>query len=115
MQKNLIQINYIEFNVINIEQSKAFYGEVFGWKFTDYGPDYCEFNDGKMTGGFTTQDAVQLGGPMVVLYSEELEPLIDKIKAAGGTIVKDIFQFPGGERFEFSDPTGHILAIWRRI
>lgn len=31
-------INYIEFNVSDIEASKAFYGSVFGWQFKDYGP-----------------------------------------------------------------------------
>ena len=48
------KIDYIEFNVADIARSKAFYGNAFGWTFTDYGPDYCEFQDGRLTGGFTT-------------------------------------------------------------
>lgn len=48
------QIDNIEFNVSDIARSKAFYGSVFGWAFTDYGPSYTEFSDGRLTGGFTT-------------------------------------------------------------
>jgi predicted enzyme related to lactoylglutathione lyase len=31
------RIDNIEFNVADIARSKRFYGEVFGWQFTDYG------------------------------------------------------------------------------
>ena len=36
------QIDNIEFNVSDIVRSKDFYGKAFGWRFTDYGPTYCE-------------------------------------------------------------------------
>ena len=32
------KINYIEFPAKNIELTKAFFTEVFGWSFVDYGP-----------------------------------------------------------------------------
>ena len=48
------QIDNIEFNVGDIERSKAFYAGAFGWTFVDYGPAYTEFSDGRLTGGFTT-------------------------------------------------------------
>jgi len=115
MQSNPVSINYIEFNVSNIEQSKSFYGNVFGWSFTDYGASYCEFRDGNLSGGFTTQGPVILGGPMIVLNSEALEELIKKVSDAGGKITQEIFQFPGGERFEFKDLDGYQLAVWRKL
>ena len=31
-----------------IARSKAFYGAVFGWTFTDFGPTYSEFSDGRL-------------------------------------------------------------------
>ena len=52
------KIDYIEFNVADIVRSKAFYGGAFGWTFTDYGPDYCEFQDGRLTGGFSQSEAI---------------------------------------------------------
>lgn len=105
-------INYIEFNVSDIARSKAFYGRAFGWSFTDYGPDYCEFSDGHMKGGFDATGPVTLGGPLVVLYGADLAAILSDIEAAGGAIVKPIFDFPGGRRFHFTDPDGYELAVW---
>ena len=46
------RIDYVEFSVGDIARSRQFYGEAFGWSFKDYGPGYCEFSDGRLTGGF---------------------------------------------------------------
>ncbi len=106
-------IDYIEFVVSDIERSKKFYGSVFGWTFTDYGPEYCEFNDARMKGGFTTQGVVTTGGPLIVLSHKNLEACLIKVREAGGIITQEIFTFPGGERFEFQDFDGYNLAVWR--
>ncbi|MCK5444484.1 MAG: VOC family protein [Rhodospirillaceae bacterium] len=105
-------INYIEFNVADIQRSKAFYGAAFGWSFTDYGPTYCEFSDGNMKGGFDASSPAKPGGPLVVLYAADLDEIQDSIKNAGGQITKPVFEFPGGHRFHFTDPDGHELAVW---
>ena len=108
-------IDYVEFNVSDIERSKEFYGGVFGWQFTDFSSDYCEFNDGRMKGGFTTLSEVKTGGPMIVLYHQNLEETQNKVLAAGGMITREIFEFPGGERFQFTDIDGYELAVWRKL
>ena len=105
-------INYIEFNVADVERAKAFYGKAFGWTFTDYGTEYCEFTDGHMTGGISQSATVTLGGPLVVLYGENLDALMESVKSAGGQITKPVFEFPGGRRFHFTDLDGYELAIW---
>lgn len=105
-------ITYIEFNVSDIAQSKQFYGDAFGWSFTDYGPEYCEFSDGMMKGGFDASAAVKTGGPLIVLYGSNLVEVMTVVEKAGGEIVKPIFDFPGGRRFQFTDPDGYELAVW---
>lgn len=105
-------IDYVEFGVTDIAAAKAFYGDAFGWSFTDYGPQYCEFSDGRLTGGFTTLAPPRPGGPLVVLYGDDLEALLHRVEAVGGRIVRPIFDFPGGRRFHFLDPDGHELAVW---
>lgn len=105
-------IDYIELNVRDIARSKAFYGSAFGWSFTDYGPDYCEFDDGRMKGGLTTDGDVRPGGPLVVLYADDLAGAEQRVRAAGGAISKPVFAFPGGRRFHFTDPDGHEMAVW---
>lgn len=112
MDQNDKCINYIEFQVTDIARAKSFYGSAFGWTFTDYGPDYCEFNDGFIKGGFETSSDITLGGPLVVLYDGDLESIAAAIESAGGTICKPTFDFPGGRRFHFTDPEGYELAVW---
>ncbi|HSF19147.1 MAG TPA: VOC family protein [Vicinamibacteria bacterium] len=110
-QDNEGRIDYIEFGAIDLERTKAFFGDVFGWKFTDYGPDYTSFEDGRLAGGFRRDNATP-GGPLVVLYSTDLEETQTRVESAGGTIAKSIFSFPGGRRFHFRDPNGNELAVW---
>ena len=106
------QIDNIEFNVANIARSKAFYGKAFGWTFTDYAPVYTEFTDGRLTGGFTTGAPVKPGGPLVILYADDLAKAQKRVEEAGGKITNPGFDFPGGRRFHFTDPDGYELAVW---
>lgn len=107
------QIDYIEISVRDLAASKKFYGAAFGWKFTDYGPDYAgiQSREGEQ-GGMRRADSVAKGGPLVVLYSENLESSLASVRSAGGRIVQEIFSFPGGRRFQFEDPSGNELAVW---
>lgn len=105
------RIDYIELPSNDVLACKQFYSAVFGWPFTDYGPSYSAFGDGRLNGGIDgAVDRVKT--PLVVLYASDLESTLSQIQAAGGTIVKPIFSFPGGRRFHFSDPAGNELAVW---
>ena len=109
----MASINYIEFTCKYIPDIKAFYSKAFGWTFTDYGPDYAAFNDGKLDGGFYySAEHEPAVNPLVILYTGNLEASLKQISDAGGKIVKEIFSFPGGRRFHFADPDGNILAVW---
>lgn len=106
------RIDYIEFPAPDLDAMKKFYGDAFGWRFQDWGPDYVSFEDGRLSGGFRRDESVAAGGPLVVLYAVDLEGSEAAVKTAGGSVVKEIFSFPGGRRFHFRDPAGHELAIW---
>jgi len=106
------RIDYIEFPVADVAAARRFYERVFGWKFTDYGPDYTSFEDGRLSGGFSGGGTVGTGGPLVVLYAVDLEQTAKAVEAAGGRITRPTFDFPGGRRFHFRDPSGHELAVW---
>lgn len=114
-QINQDKINYIEFPAADLEATKQFFHQAFGWEFTDYGEDYTAFSDQGVDGGFFRADlksSTQQGAALIVLYSGELEATQAKVEAAGGTIVKPIFSFPGGRRFQFLEPSGNELAVW---
>ncbi len=106
------RIDYIEFPAANIAAAKSFYTAVFGWKFTDYGPDYTSFEDGRISGGFAKAPSASGNGVLVVIYSSELEKTKEAVVRSGGKITKPPFDFPGGRRFHFTDPNGNELAVW---
>jgi predicted enzyme related to lactoylglutathione lyase len=104
------KVDYVEMPGGDLPATKAFYAAAFGWAFTDYGPGYAAFNEG-LDGGFhAEEDAVTK--PLIILYAHDLEAMEAKVRAAGGTVTKPIFSFPGGRRFHFSDPAGNEVAVW---
>ena len=108
-------INYLEIPARNIAATKQFFTQAFGWLFVDYGPDYCCFTNAGINGGFFRSNlkvSMDAGGVLVVLYSPELETSQANVVAAGGTVVKPIFSFPGGRRFHFADINGNEFAVW---
>jgi uncharacterized protein len=106
-------IDYIEFPATDIEATKRFYATAFGWTFTDYGPAYTSFADGRLAGGFTTAGkVVRGGGPLIVIAADDLADAEARVRAAGGKITTPPFSFPGGRRFHFTDPNGNELSVW---
>jgi uncharacterized protein len=106
------KIDYIEFKANDISAIKAFYTSVFDWQFTDYGPDYTSFSDGRISGGFDKGEVITGAGPLIVIFVDDLPATLDSVRSHGGTITKEIFSFPGGSRFQFTDPSGNELAAW---
>lgn len=108
-------INYIEIPARDLSATKKFFGDVFGWMFVDYGPDYCSFSNEGVDGGFFKSEltvATNNGSPLIVLYCNDLETTQAVVEASGGTIIKPIYSFPGGRRFHFTDPNGNEFAVW---
>ncbi|CAA0078813.1 Uncharacterised protein [Zhongshania aliphaticivorans] len=109
------KINYIELPAADIEAVKMFFTKAFGWSFTDYGPDYTAFSDEGLDGGFYRANlsaSVANGSALIVFYSDNLEETRNVVVMSGGTIIQEVFDFPGGRRFHFSDPNGNEFAVW---
>jgi predicted enzyme related to lactoylglutathione lyase len=112
------KINYVEFPAKDLEATKAFFTDVFGWLFVDYGPEYTSFSNEGLDGGFYKSDLAcssENGSALIVFYSQNLEQTLEKIEGAGGSIIKPIFSFPGGRRFHFADPNGNEYAVWSDV
>ena len=109
------KINYVEFPAKNIATTKRFFEQAFGWSFVDYGPEYTAFSNQGLDGGFYKSElsaSTQTGSALIVFYSKALEETQAKIESAGGTIIKAIFEFPGGRRLHFTDPNKNEYAVW---
>lgn len=111
------KIDYLEFPACDLEATQAFFERLLAWQFQSYGPDYLDFNDGVLSGGFYRSELksrVEQGATLLVLYSEDLEQSYKQVLECGGRISQEIFSFPGGRRFHFIEPSGNELAMWQR-
>jgi uncharacterized protein len=112
------RIDYIEFPAATVDglaQAKAFYGKAFGWEYKDWGPTYSDTQSSGLSSGITTDTGDRQHRPLVVIYANKLEDVRASVLAAGATLTKDIFTFPGGRRFQFTDPAGNELAVWSDV
>ena len=109
-------LDYVELPGPDIPATKRFYATLFGWSFTDCGPDYVAFlsPDGREGGFSAERKVVAEGGPLVVLYANDLDAMEAKVLAAGAEIISR-HEFPGGRRFHFRDPNGNEMAVWMKI
>ncbi|MCQ3807448.1 MAG: VOC family protein [Acidimicrobiaceae bacterium] len=122
MANHGMQIDYVELPAPAFEDSKRFYSRVFGWEWTQYGPAYaaCEggsvevgLNGGAVPAPAHAQGAEDSVGPLALLSCDDLGAKEADIAAAGGVIVSQIYPYPGGRRFHFSDPSGNILGVYQ--
>jgi predicted enzyme related to lactoylglutathione lyase len=108
-------VDFFEIPVMDMAGAKAFYAAAFGWSFDDWGTDYSYILGAGLAGGLRLVTAPPLtGGPLVVVYSNDLAQSELAVSAAGATIVARI-EFPGGKRFHFVDPSGCELAVWTKV
>lgn len=109
------QISFIEFpapDIVALARSKRFFTQVFDWAYTDWGDDYADTSGSGVGSGFNADPAHRPGQPLAVVFVTDLEAARSKVVAAGGTITRGIFAFPGGRRFHFVEPGGNELAVW---
>jgi predicted enzyme related to lactoylglutathione lyase len=108
-------IDYIEIPSTDVARSREFFRQWLDWVFVDYGPEYTSFEDGRITGGFFRSEKIsrtENGGALPVIYSETLEEAKADVIRLGAIITRDIFAFPGGRRFHFTEPAGSEFAVW---
>jgi len=109
------RIDYIEFSAPTaaaLAQTKEFYSGAFGWEYQGWGPEYSDTQTSGAGSGVASGIAVGNKSPLAVIYCVDLETSKARVVTAGGKLTRDIFDFPGGRRFQFTDPAGNELAVW---
>lgn len=109
------KINYVELPARDMPATRKFFEACFGWQFTEFGTDYVAFDGAGLDGGFFRSElaaSTSTGSALVVFYSERLEETLQKVEQYGGVITGEIFSFPGGRRFHFTEPSGNEFAVW---
>lgn len=107
------------------EKTARFYGEVFGWKFSAYGPANMVTNLGAShDGGPAHSPGIGghincLGHPphqYVTFYInvDDLKATLDHVAKLGGKMVVPPTEVPGMGTFAwFSDPEGNVIGLWK--
>ncbi len=115
-------INYIELPATDLGATKAFYEGAFGWEWIDYGPGYTASRTGSVEVALNTESASapvheegsqNAIGPLVLFGTTDLEAVESAVVAAGGELVTAAYEYPGGHRFHFADPSGNVLAAYQ--
>ena len=106
----MARLNYVELPVSDVAAASAFYESAFGWTMTAFGPTYAATLTGDTDVGLQGDKSEATRAPLPVIEVEDLETALASVERAGGTIVRPIFTFPGGRRFQFLDPSGNEIA-----
>jgi uncharacterized protein len=106
------RLDYVEFPVSDCAASKSFFEAAFGWTLTEFGPSYAATTTGDTDIGLDSDPGESATAPLAVIRVDDLEAARSDVIAAGGTLTRDIFAFPGGRRFHFREPGGCELAVW---
>jgi uncharacterized protein len=105
-------IDYFELPTSSTATSRGFFSAAFGWSFTEYGPGYSEFADAGLIGGLNAEDE-GVAVPFVGIRTDDIAAAVRAVEAAGGTITKSIYDYPGGQRFFFREPGGAVLMVYQ--
>ncbi len=110
-------IDYIEFAVDDLEQSKAFYAKALGWAFNDYGPDYAGVKDPgdpeHEFAGLSPHTPPSRGeGVLALIRTDDADAALASVLDAGGRVRVAMHDYPGGRRFTFADPSGNVLGVY---
>lgn len=115
-------MNYIEFPATDVAATKAFYTAAFDWDWVDDGPDYAAHITGglevALNGSGTVAPPRGPGeengvGPLVLFQTTDLAASEAIVSGAGGSIVSPPYDYPGGRRFHFADPSGNIVGMYQ--
>ncbi len=115
---------HAELNTTDLKKAKAFYSQMFDWKFDEIpgadGMKYTTIEVGEIAGGHGTGggmlDQKMPGAPsawMPYVLVDDIEAATKKAKTLGATVVKDVTDVPNmGSLSIIQDPTGAIFGLW---
>jgi predicted enzyme related to lactoylglutathione lyase len=108
---------HVEIPAADAKKAQRFYGEVFGWKFTEI-PEMSytlyETGEGGIGGGFWNPTAGMPKQILNYILVNEIEPVLARIARNGGKQVKEKTEVPGAGWFALaSDPDGNVIGLWK--
>lgn len=106
------RLAYLELPVGDVDASAAFFSAAFGWDLTRFAPTYAGTMGEGTDLGLQGDPGESSAEPLAGIEVDDLEAAMAAVEAAGGTVTRTIFTFPGGRRFHFTEPSGNELAVF---
>jgi predicted enzyme related to lactoylglutathione lyase len=108
-------ICHIEFDVTDLERSRAYYEGLFGWRFSDFGiPSMIVFGQGDShIGGLMQVEEVKASSsPSLWFRVEDLDTMLTKAESLGGKVFSGRSEVPGvGWSAVVDDPDGNHIGL----
>lgn len=122
------KIVHFEIPANDVERAKKFYADSFGWQITgapgmpyhmvtttEVGDDFRPKEPGAINGGMLERQG-PIESPVLIVNIEEMNSAVERVKAAGGEIVRDPQQVGDmGIVTYFKDPEGNVLGLWQSL
>lgn len=127
------KVQHFEIPADDIARARAFYEASFGWKTSEFpmpdGSPYVGLHTGPTDDknmleekGFINGGMVQRGGafpitgPTVAVVVQNLDEALEKVKAAGGSIMMDKKDIAGMGYYAYvKDTEGNTVGVWQDI
>ena len=110
-------ICHVEIGSTDVVKSRAFLEEIFGWTFTEMGPEYLLFSAGEGPGGGLERVETPRGAGDVQIYIEvaSIDETLGKAGEHGGETAHPKTEIGGGHGFfaKVEEPGGAVLGLWQ--
>jgi predicted enzyme related to lactoylglutathione lyase len=109
------KLSYLRIPAVDMEQSAAFYAEIFGWTLRG-SPAQRSFTDAseQLIGAFVTHLKISSEpGLLPYIYVQGLDATLARISAKGCSILTP--PYPEGDLWvaTFRDPAGNVIGLWQ--
>lgn len=111
------KVCYIEIPALDVDQSSAFYHDVFGWQIRTRGDGSIAFNDGvgEVSGTWMLgRKAMTEPGLLIYIMVDNATAAVEKVIAHGGRIVQSIGADAPEITARFSDPAGNVFGLYQQ-
>jgi predicted enzyme related to lactoylglutathione lyase len=109
-------ICHIRFSVPDLEEAKAFYGELFGWEFHPFGEGklFFEAPAPGPTGSIKLGTPNQTPRSFFFVTVDNIEKTLEKAEALGATVDQDKDEIHGalGYTARLRSPEGNIIGLY---
>jgi hypothetical protein len=111
-------ICHFEIPSSDLEKSKRFYSELFGWQFApQFEPDYLMFSTPEGPGGgIEKADVLKNADVKIYIEVEDIPSVLARAKELGGSVVKEktLISEEYGSYAMLADSSGVKIGVWAK-